>query len=98
MLGVRDLDPGEQEEVEAAGVAVDVPEGVPLYVHLDADVLDPSVMRAQFPVPDGWDPRRLRAQLAELAAGCEILGVEVTALEDTTAVPVLAEALEPLLT
>jgi arginase family enzyme len=97
MLGVRDLDPGEEREVEAAGVSAEVPDGVPLYVHLDTDVLDPSVMAAQFPVPDGWDEGRLTAQLAELAAGCRIVGVEVTALEDVSAVPLVVRALEPLL-
>jgi arginase family enzyme len=97
LLGVRDLDPGEEREVEAAGLSAEVPDGVPLYVHLDTDVLDPSVMAAQFPVPDGWDESRLHAQLAELAAGCEIVGVEITALEDVSAVPLVARALEPLL-
>jgi arginase family enzyme len=97
LLGVRDLDPGEEREVEAAGLIADVPEGVPLYVHLDTDVLDPSVMASQFPVPGGWDERRLRAQLAELAAGCTILGVEVTALEDPAVAPMVADAIQPLL-
>ena len=97
LLGVRDLDPGEEREVEAAGLSAEIPDGVPLYVHLDTDVLDPSVMAAQFAVPDGWDARRLQGQLAELAAGCEIVGVEVTALEDVSAVPLVARALEPLL-
>jgi arginase family enzyme len=96
-LGVRDLDPGEEREVEAAGVSAEIPDGVPLYVHLDTDVLDPTVMAAQFPVPDGWDGRRLAAQLAELAAGCRIVGVEVTALEDLGAVELVAEAIGPLL-
>ena len=97
MLGVRDLDPGEEREVAAAGVGAEIPDGVPLYVHLDTDVLDPSVMAAQFAVPDGWDERRLRAQLAELAAGCRIVGVEITALEDPAVAPLVAEALQPLL-
>ena len=97
MLGVRDLDPGEEREVDAAGVSAEVPDGVPLYVHLDTDVLDPSLMAAQFPVPDGWDARRLRAQLVELAAGCRIVGVEITALEDVGAVELVAEAIGPLL-
>jgi arginase family enzyme len=97
MLGVRDLDPGEQAEAEAAGLSAEPPDGVPVYVHLDADVLDPSVMAAQFLVPDGWDERRLKAQLAELAAGCEVVGVEVTAIEDPAVVPMLAEAIGPLL-
>jgi arginase len=97
LLGVRDLDPGEQDEAEAAGLSAEVPEGVPLYVHLDADVLDPSLMAAQFPVPDGWDARRLKAQLAELAADCRIVGVEITALEDLGAVELIRDAIAPLL-
>jgi arginase len=97
MLGVRDLDPGEEREVDAAGLSAEIPDGVPLYVHLDTDVLDPSVMASQFPVPDGWDARRLRAQLAELAAGCRIVGVEITALEDLGAVELVADAIQPLL-
>ena len=97
LLGVRDLDPGEQLEAEAAGLSAEIPDGVPLYVHLDTDVLDPSVMAAQFPVPDGWDGRRLAAQLAELAAGCRIVGVEITALEDLGAVELVSEAIAPLL-
>jgi arginase len=97
LLGVRDLDPGEEAEAEAAGLSAEIPDGVPLYVHLDTDVLDPSVMASQFPVPGGWDGRRLRAQLAELAAGCTILGVEITALEDRAAVELVADAIQPLL-
>jgi arginase len=97
MLGVRDLDEGEQAEAEAAGLGSEVPDGVPVYVHLDADVLDPSVMAAQFAVPGGWDEKRLRAQLAELAAGCRIVGVEVTAVEDPAVAPMLADAIAPLL-
>jgi arginase len=97
LLGVRDLDPGEEAEAREAGLSAEVPDGVPVYVHLDADVLDPSVMRAQFPVPAGWDERRLTAQLAELAAGCRIVGVEVTGVEDPAVAPLIAEALEPLL-
>ena len=45
----------------------------------------------------GWDARRLQGQLAELAAGCRIVGVEVTALEDAGAVELVAEAIAPLL-
>ena len=88
---------GEQAEAEAAGLSAEVPDGVPVYVHLDADVLDPSVMAAQFAVPGGWDERRLRAQLAELVATCRIVGVEVTALEEAGVAPLLADALAPLL-
>ncbi len=97
MLGVRDLEPDEEAEAEAAGLSSDVPEGVRVYVHLDADVLSGDVMAAQFPAPGGWDEKRLKAQLAELAATCEIVGVEVTAIEDPAVAPMLAEAIAPLL-
>jgi arginase family enzyme len=97
LLGVRDLDEGEEREVLAAGLLGEPPQGGPVYVHLDCDVLDPSVHAAQFPVPDGWSLERLGAQLAELAAVCDIVGVEVTALEDPSLAPAIASVLEPLL-
>ena len=68
-----------------------------MFVHLDADVLDPSVLASQFPVPDGWSEQRLSAQLAELAVGCRIVGLEITALEDPDRAPLIARAIEPLL-
>lgn len=97
LLGVRDLDPGERVEVEQAGLDAEPPDGVPVYVHLDVDVLDPSVLNAQFPVPDGWPGERLQAQLAELAAGCRVIGLEVTALEDPDDADLIAGLIEPLL-
>jgi arginase family enzyme len=97
MLGVRDLDAGEEREVDAAGVSADPPFDVPVFVHLDCDVLDPHVLASQFPVPGGWSEQRLRAQLAELAGTCRVVGVEVTALEDPALAPRIAEALGPLL-
>ena len=48
-LGVRDLDPGEKVEVEAAGVGRGVPDEGPVYVHLDLDGLDPSVHAGAVP-------------------------------------------------
>jgi arginase len=81
-LGVRDLDPGERADVEAAGVRTGVPAEGPVYVHLDCDGLDPSVMPAQFPVPGGLGLDEVRAALAALAADGRLVGIEVTALED----------------
>jgi len=97
LLGVRDLDAGEEREVDAAGLSGEPPMDVPVYVHLDCDVLDPSVLASQFPVPGGWSEQRLRAQLAELAGTCRVVGVEVTALEDPALAPMLADAIAPLL-
>ena len=55
------------------------------------------MLASQFPVPDGWSEQRLSAQLAELAAGCRIVGLEVTAVEEPERAPMIARAIEPLL-
>jgi arginase len=89
MCGVRDLDAGEQVEVERAGVVSlerpsAVPEALgdhPVYVHLDLDVLDPDIFPAQFPVPHGLSDTGLRTLLGEVAQGRHIIGIEVTAFE-----------------
>jgi arginase len=80
LVGVRDLDPAEREEVAAAGLRIGVPQDGPIYVHLDCDVLDPSVARSQFPVPGGLNLEGLQALLAAIRD--RLVGVEVTALED----------------
>jgi arginase len=88
MSGVRDLDGGERVELERAGVGTAPPdklagalEGDAVYVHLDLDVLDPSIFPAQFPAPDGLSSEQLRDTLGELAESARILGVEITAFE-----------------
>jgi arginase len=81
-LGVRELDPGEREDVAAAGVQTGVPESGPVYVHLDCDGIDPEVMPVQFPVPGGLSLGEVRDTLAGLAAEGRLVGLEVTALED----------------
>ena len=63
----------------------------------DADQLDPGELASQFPATGGWSMTRLEAQLAELAAGCRIVGLEVTALEDPGIAPAIARAIQPLL-
>jgi arginase len=92
-LGVRELDPGEREDVEAAGVRRGVPDEGPVYVHLDVDGLDPSVMPVQFPVPGGLQLDEVRDVLATLVAAGRLVGIEITALED----PGHAEAVAALL-
>ena len=56
MTGVRDLDGGERVELERAGVGTAPPdklagalEGDEVFVHLDLDVLDPSVLPGAVP-------------------------------------------------
>jgi len=88
MCGVRDLDPGERVLVETAGVPVarpaevaDALRGQRVYVHLDMDVLDPSILPSQFPVDHGLSDTGLRTLLAELKRDADVVGLEVTAFE-----------------
>jgi arginase len=95
-LGVRDLDPGEKVEVEAAGVGESVPAEGPVYVHLDLDGLDPSVMPVQFPVPGGLRADEVRSVLAGLVADGRLVGLEVTAFEHPEHLDLVLEILEPV--
>ncbi|HEY6890804.1 MAG TPA: arginase family protein [Solirubrobacter sp.] len=89
MCGVRDLDAGERVLVETAGVGhaarlsqvVPALAGEKVYVHLDMDVLDPSVLPAQFAVPNGLSETGLRTLLTDVARECDVIGLEVTAFE-----------------
>ena len=95
-LGGRDLDPGERTEVELAGVGTGVPDEGPVFVHLDLDVLDPSVLAPQFPVPGGLQAADVRDVLARLRDEGRLVGLEVTALEDPSGVELVIEILEPV--
>jgi arginase len=95
-LGVRDLDPGERAEVEAAGVGTGVPEQGPVYVHLDVDGLDPSVLPVQFPVPGGLQAGEVQDVLAALVASGRLVGLEVTAFEYPEHLDLVAAMLEPV--
>ena len=88
LCGVRDLDAGERALVDLRGIKTEPPgglaqrlEGLPVYIHLDLDVLDPSVFPAQFPVPGGLSDGGLRLLLAEVAERSELVGIEITAFE-----------------
>jgi arginase len=94
LAGVRDLDPGERELLESSRATVvgasvvetlvavqNAIDGVPVYVHLDLDVLDPSVFPAQFPAPGGLAPEKLYDLLEAVVAECELVGAEITAFE-----------------
>ena len=60
-VGIRDLDAGEW-----APQPLGDDRSGPFYVHLDLDVLDPSIMPAQFAVPGGLGLEELRGVLASL--------------------------------
>ena len=111
MCGVRDLDGGERALLDLRGVKVERPsllaerlEGREVFVHLDLDVLDPSVFPAQFPADGGLSDAGLRHLLGEVAGTADVVGFEVTAFEApkdgkrTTALAELVTAIvEPLL-
>jgi len=104
LVGGRDLDPGERagvdrsqlhESADAAGALAALPGDAPLYVHVDTDVLDPSLTPdAGYPAPGGWSVQRMRDELAVLAASGRVVAVSVC----PSAPPALdAEGLAPLI-
>jgi arginase len=103
LVGGRDLDPGERASVDlsqlheaddAAGALAALAPGAPLYVHVDTDVLDPSLVPdAGYPAPGGWSIERMRAEMATLAASGRVVALSVC----PSAPPALdAEGLMPL--
>jgi arginase len=109
LCGVRDLDEGERALLERSPATVIGPtletlvalqnalDGAPTYVHLDCDVLDPEVMPAEFPAPGGLTEEKLYDLLDAVADSCEVVGLEVTALNAPDRAGRVAELIEPLL-
>jgi arginase len=103
LVGGRDLDPGERanvdrsqlhESADAAGALAALPADAPLYVHVDTDVLDPSLTPdAGFPAPGGWSVARLREEVALLAASGRVVAVSIC---PSAPAALDAEALAPL--
>jgi arginase len=98
--GVRELEGGERVLLATKGVhlvedaaALD---GLEVYLHVDLDVLDPSVMPARFPVRDGATPEQLRGLLADVASACTVIGAEVTSIAPAHAT-LAREVLDPIL-
>lgn len=92
LVGARDLDPAEQELIDAGTVSLvkvgpsmaddlrRVVGGRPVYVHIDCDVLDAGTVPTDYLVADGMTLDDLRAT-AEVLAESEIVGLEVGELE-----------------
>ena len=117
LAGVRDLDGEERTALERSDVTVvgaspietlvavkNALYGAPVYVHLDLDVLDPSVFPARVPAPDGLAPEKLLDLLEAVIADCELVGIEVTGFEAPVdeeerqeAAATVMRVLEPLL-
>ena len=104
MCGVRDLDGGEQVLLETNGVVritrpatlAEALAGREVFVHLDLDVLDPSVLPAAFPVAGGLSDGGLRTLLAEVADSCDVIGAEITGFTTPELVELIATVVDPL--
>jgi arginase family enzyme len=88
LCGTRELDDAEQELLRRAGVRTvrpsrlaDMLDGEEVYVHLDLDVLDPSVVPAPSPAEGGLSDAGLRMLLGEVADVAELVGLEITGFE-----------------
>jgi arginase len=105
MCGVRDLDAQERVLIETRGVdLIDRPsllggalEGREVFVHLDCDVLDPSIVPARFAADGGLSDGGLRTLLGEVAEAATLVGCEITAFGAPELAERIAAVLEPLL-
>ena len=105
MCGVRDVDPGERVLLDTRGVGlVDRPSQLadalderPVFVHLDLDVVDPTILPAMFPAPGGLSDGGLRTLLGEVSEAVDLIGVEITGLLAPDRARRVATMVEPLL-
>lgn len=106
MSGVRDVDPGERELLDAHHVSLidrpsrlaDALAGREVFVHLDVDVLDPSVMPGMaYPAPGGSSAEGLASLLRDVAAAATVIGIEVTGCPSAEGAQVVAPAVAALL-
>jgi len=104
LCGSRVLDSDERHLLAASDVQRASPAdvaaltaGKAVYVHVDLDVLDPSVLPGMtFPAPGGLDEDRLQRMLTEVAAGAEVIGCEITDLTAPDLAGRMAEIVVPL--
>jgi arginase len=103
LVGGRELDPAEEELMDRHGVVrTEDPagelEGDEVFVHLDVDILDPSVAPGRlYPAPGGLDAGQLHDLLAAVAARARIVGAEITCLSNPELSGTLAQAAAPLM-
>jgi len=95
LLGVRALDPAEEDFIVRAGIRTELGE-LPehLYVALDGDVAAPGELDVFMPEPGGFTLEQLEALLAGLPrpAGAGLTGLRASARNER-ALPRLAHAL-----
>ena len=102
--GLRDVEGPESVLLETRGVVriarpgllADALAGRPVFVHLDLDVLDPSVIPSPFPAPGGLSDGGLRTLLAEVAGACDLVGCEITGHHEPSLTETIATVAEPL--
>jgi arginase family enzyme len=109
LCGIRDLDPAEGEALERSSATVigaaietlvylaNALDGAPVYLHLDLDVLDPTVMPAEHPADGGLSAEKLYDLLDAVADACEVVGIEITCLERPELAPMVGDAVAPVL-
>ncbi|WP_406630134.1 arginase family protein [Amycolatopsis sp. WGS_07] len=88
LVGARDIDPPERELLDKAGVRIIAPAeatgqrvaaavgGAQVWVHIDWDVLEPGTVPADYHVPDGLLPEKIREILDAIPAA-DVLGIEL---------------------
>jgi arginase len=98
LVGARDLDEAEVSalasssvtRVSADGAAASIAQAVrtrgqpsaPVYIHLDLDVLDPGIARAnRYAAPDGLSPEALIAALEQIVEVAPVHAVAITAYD-----------------
>jgi arginase len=94
LVGARDIDPTEQDRVAASPLRRADPKTLDdaleelshvvdaVYVHLDLDVIDPSVARAnELSVESGFNAEELERALAEISSRFEIAAAAMTAYD-----------------
>jgi arginase len=94
LAGIRELDSGERELLEAGPATVigastvetlvavkNALDGAPVFIHLDLDVIDPEHFPAAVPAPGGLHSDRLYDLLDSVLEDCELAGIEITAIE-----------------
>ncbi|MBA8880906.1 arginase family protein [Phyllobacterium myrsinacearum] len=93
LVGVRDLDPPEQQLIDDGKVALIEPQdgmvdklraaisGRPVYVHLDCDVLNPGIVPTDYSHEGGIDLDQLN-KLCTVMAESEVIGLEIAELQN----------------
>lgn len=114
LVGARDIDPTEQDRVAAsplrradAGTLDDALDELSrevdaVYVHLDLDVIDPSVARAnELSVAGGFNAEELQRALAQISSRFEVAAAAMTAYDPSVdpegRIPPIAATLAPQL-